>query len=66
MNIPSYDSWKLASGLESERVCCTCDSCGQEIYSGEDYYIFDGQDNLHEECLTDYIMSSPMIEKITG
>lgn len=54
IDIPNYDSWKLSSGLEGEKVYCECSHCDGEIYVGEEYYSIDGE-ALHEDCLDDYV-----------
>lgn len=53
MSIPNYDNWKLSNGQEDEKVFCSCNECGREIYVG-DTYLEIMQDNVHEECLEDY------------
>jgi hypothetical protein len=53
-DIPNYDRWKLASGLEEkEVVACECEYCGGEIYEGEQ--VIDTSDGtVHEECFDEF------------
>lgn len=37
-------------GEEEKKAYCFCDSCGEVIYEGDEYYKF-GDDNLCEECI---------------
>lgn len=54
MNIPHYDSWKLSSGRDNEKVSCTCVHCNGEIYKGEVFYYLNS-DSLCEDCIVDYV-----------
>ncbi len=54
MNIPNYDSWKLSSGRDNEKVSCTCAHCNGEIYRGEIFYSLN-YINLCESCIEDYV-----------
>lgn len=48
-----YDTWKLSSGQDGERVFCNCHHCDGEIYVGEEYYLIE-DDRVHEGCLAEY------------
>lgn len=52
-DIPNYDSWKLSSGQEDEKVFDKCEQCGNEIYEGEEYLIAEDH-NVHHECFEDF------------
>jgi len=51
--IKDYDKWKLHTPDNDLVVFCHCDSCGGEIYEGEEYLEIDG-DNIHEDCFDEY------------
>jgi hypothetical protein len=54
-----YDDWKLSSGQDNEKVWCACDHCFGEIYVGEEYYHIEMfGDNVHEDCVVGYLLSS--------
>jgi hypothetical protein len=63
MSIPNYDNWKLSNGQEDERVSCSCEECGREIYVGEFYYEITGHD-VHEDCLDDYVKQRLAEQKV--
>ena len=52
--IPNYDSWKLSSGRDDEKIFCHCGQCSREIYNGEGYFTID-DNRICEDCLEEYV-----------
>lgn len=52
-----YDDWKLSNGLEGEKIFCSCEECGGEIYIGDEYIELLSRTKLHAEgsCYEYYI-----------
>lgn len=52
-----YDYWKLSNGLESEKVFCSCEECGGEIYIGDEYIELLSGTKLHADgsCYEYYV-----------
>ena len=39
--------------LDGHMIACECELCGDDIHTGEDYYLVNGQ-VFCEDCLADY------------
>lgn len=37
------------------RILCKCSKCGEEIYDGDEIYVFDGE-TYHEDCFRDNML----------